>query len=424
MNRILLRLVQKVIIKYNPTIIGIVGDSERAVVRQSVYFTLENKYKGQVRQTPPNEEENASVLLGTILGLPIKFTTTQAISKATKLLAMKQNYPKYLVMEYPVNAVGKMDEFLKIIQPKIAIVSAITNRNREFFKTIEEEIKEKGKIVKAILSDGMVVFNGDDKNVMTLAPLVKSSLVTFGFFETQSILAESFKLAQTDDPQHETDEQVRGVMFKAKYNGSTVPVILPGVIGADHVRAAMASMLVGQFLGLSLLEMVEGFKQYEGAKGRMQLVKGIKKTMIVDDTFDANPHSVTVALETLAAVTVEQPREKFAIIGEMNHLGRYTEEEHKAIGERVVYATPDYLCVVGEKARDIMRQARASGMPEDRCFYFASVEQAGKFIQNRLEKGDLMLVTGARELRMERIVKELMAEPLEYKMKLVRADKF
>ena len=51
---------------------------------------------------------------------------------------------------------------------------------------------------------------------------------------------------------------------------------------------------------------------------------------------------------------------------------------------------------------------------------FATAPEAGRFIQNRMEQGDLILVKGSRGMRMEQIVKELMAEPLRAKELLVQ----
>ena len=50
--------------------------------------------------------------------------------------------------------------------------------------------------------------------------------------------------------------------------------------------------------------------------------------------------------------------------------------------------------------------------------------KAAKFVQNKiLKQGDLVLIKGSQAVRMEKAVKELMAEPLKAEQLLVRQSK-
>ncbi len=106
----------------------------------------------------------------------------------------------------------------------------------------------------------------------------------------------------------------------------------------------------------------------------------------------------------------------------MLELGRETESGHREVGQAVVKAGVDKLIVVGERARDIARGAQDTGMEREDIFEFKNADEAKVFVQNRLQAGDLALVKGSQGLRMEKIVKEVMAEPLRAKELLVRQD--
>jgi UDP-N-acetylmuramoyl-tripeptide--D-alanyl-D-alanine ligase len=80
----------------------------------------------------------------------------------------------------------------------------------------------------------------------------------------------------------------------------------------------------------------------------------------------------------------------------------------------------DLLITVGERSRDIARGALEAGMNENNVFMFSGAEEAGKFIQNRIKQNDLILVKGSQGVRSEKIVKEIMAEPLNARNLLVR----
>jgi UDP-N-acetylmuramoyl-tripeptide--D-alanyl-D-alanine ligase len=92
------------------------------------------------------------------------------------------------------------------------------------------------------------------------------------------------------------------------------------------------------------------------------------------------------------------------------------------VGAKAAEIKIDELITVGERARDIDRGARDKNMKEDKIFNFPTPEEAGRFVQNRINPGDLILVKGSQGMRMEKVVKEIMAEPLKAKELLVRQD--
>ncbi|MDP3900649.1 MAG: hypothetical protein Q8Q23_06260, partial [bacterium] len=63
-----------------------------------------------------------------------------------------------------------------------------------------------------------------------------------------------------------------------------------------------------------------------------------------------------------------------------------------------------------------------AGMNKDRVFSFPTSLDAKDFVQRRIEEGDLILVKGSQGIRMEIIVKEIMADPRYAKKLLVRQD--
>jgi UDP-N-acetylmuramyl pentapeptide synthase len=56
--------------------------------------------------------------------------------------------------------------------------------------------------------------------------------------------------------------------------------------------------------------------------------------------------------------------------------------------------------------------AKEAGMPEHSVASFSSAEEAGHFLQEKMQTGDVILIKGSRAMHMEKIVKEVMAEPL------------
>jgi UDP-N-acetylmuramoyl-tripeptide--D-alanyl-D-alanine ligase len=93
------------------------------------------------------------------------------------------------------------------------------------------------------------------------------------------------------------------------------------------------------------------------------------------------------------------------------------------VGEKVAASGINYLITVGEKSRDVIRGASEAGLADDYIFGFDQPEEVGKFLQNRLKAGDIILFKGSQGMRMEKIVKEIMAEPQRAAELLVRQGK-
>ena len=129
------------------------------------------------------------------------------------------------------------------------------------------------------------------------------------------------------------------------------------------------------------------------------------------------------AVETLAEIEPGEGGDRYAILGDMLELGNVAVEAHASVGRRVAELRLDSLFTVGELGKEIAKAARDGGMAEHRIATFAKAEDAGRFLQEKLEPGDVVLVKGSAGMRMEKIVKEVMAEPLRAEQQLVRMDK-
>ena len=126
------------------------------------------------------------------------------------------------------------------------------------------------------------------------------------------------------------------------------------------------------------------------------------------------------ALEALAAFRPAGEARRIAALGHMAELGPVSEEQHRALGHLVVQTGVDLLVTVGEMSLDTRRAAIGSGLGEEKAVHFATPVEAGRFLDRAVKQGDVVLVKGSQSARMEKVVKDLMAEPLRAPELLVR----
>jgi len=416
-------LAKKIIKKYNPKVIGITGSVGKTSSRDAIYSVLKTKFI--VRKSIKNYNNELGVPLS-IIGAksPGKniFGWFNVIFLAAKLILFKDSkYPEVLILEMGVDRVGDMDYLSSIVKCDIGVITMIGQSHLEFFKTINAVQKEKGKLIENIKKEGWAILNFDNKEANELAGKSKVKVLKFGLNNNANINANNIILKFSKANNTELKDLL-GLSFKLKYDGADVPIILSGVISEPAIYAALSGACVGIALGMNIVDISEGLRNFNSPNGRMKLIEGIKDTLIIDDTYNASPQSSVSAINSVKRISVDKKFRKIAIWGEMLELGVKTEELHSMVGSGIAKAKFDMLIVVGERARDIRRGALKAKMNEKNIFYFETTREAGKFIQDKMKTGDLILIKGSQGSRMEKIVKEIMAEPLRAKELLVRQD--
>jgi len=420
-----LKILAKIILaKYKPDIIGITGSVGKTSSKEAIYTVLASKFSARKNIKNYNNEIGAPLtVIGSespgksILGWFFVFW------KALKLILIQdKNYPKILILEMGVDRPGDMDYLNKIAKSKTGVLTAIGPVHLEFFGTIENIQKEKGKLIEALPKSGWAVLNYDDKKVMRIARLSKAKILTYGFNSGAGVRARElvFNFSNLNEPKESMAGKLAGISFKISHNNSSANILLPNVIGRAAVYAALSAAAVGIAYGLNLTEIAEALSEFKSPTGRMNLIPGIKNTLIIDDTYNSSPQSLASALDMLNKIPLASGARKFAVLGDMLELGSVSEEEHRKAGRLVFESGIDKLIVVGERSRDIAGGAEKAGMLPDNIFHFAAAGDAGKFIQDRINEGDLILIKGSQGMRMEKIVKEIMSEPLRAKELLVR----
>ena len=289
----------------------------------------------------------------------------------------------------------------------------------EYFSGPEGVAKEKGRLVEALSASDFAVLNFDDLAVLEMKERTKAKIFTYGFGEGAMVRISNLEpWVENGTPE--------GVSFKMNYNDSFVPFKLSGSLGKSQGYAAAAAAAVGAVFGMNLVDISEALSEYHGPKGRLKILKGIKNSTIIDDTYNASPLSTHLALETLRDVGALQQAQgkitrRLAILGDMLELGKYTIDAHKEAGN-MAGSFADLLICVGSRAKFIADSA-FNQMPAGNIHKFETSDEAKLKVKELINEGDLVLVKGSQGVRMEKIVEEIMNEPQNAKLLLVRQSR-
>lgn len=400
-----------VIARHHPKIIGITGSSGKSSTKEAVASVLSQKFK--VRKSIKSYNSELGLTLA-VLGLKTAWSNPISWLKNIYeglLVIFRKDFPEILVLEMGVDRPKDLEKLLKIVRPDIGIVTAIGEVpvHVEFFSGPEEIAREKAKLIKMLPADGYAVLNFDDDVVFDMREMTKAKCIGYGLGEGAEISAS-----------HANISLEKGISFKLNYAGSSMPIRLRNVFGKHHIYAVLAAVAVGVIHKMNLVEIIEALNFYKPPPGRLQMIRGVKNSFILDDSYNASPLATHAALDTLAELAA---RRKIAVFGDMLEIGKFTTFAHKAVGERAA-KTADIFITVGPRAKFAAEGAIASGMGKSSIFNFSTSREAADYLKPLMQDGDLVLVKGSQAMRMERVVEEIMAEPERAKELLCRQDEY
>lgn len=415
-------LARAVLKKYRPEVIGITGSIGKTSAKEAVYALLKTKF--DVRRSTKNYNNELGVPLS-ILGIDSPGRSISGwlniLIKSLKLIFKTDaSYPKILILEMGVDHIGDMEYLTSIVRPNIGIVTSVSQSHLENFGSIDLIKKEKQCLVENLYSHGRAILNYDNEYTRQMASEIKYKFITFGRENGAMIQAQDLKFNFTSEGEVNRFQSL-GMTFKLQYKGSVVPMSLPNVISYAAVYAVLSAAAVGVHYNFNLVEISSALASFKLPNGRMNLIEGLNGSFIIDDTYNASPESTIAAFKILEELKV--PGKKILALGDMLELGSYAEEGHYSVGLQAAKLGIDGLVLVGERSRDIARGAIAGGLAENLICSCGSISEAASKLRSELAEGDLVFAKASQGIRMERLVKEIMAEPERASELLVRQSK-
>lgn len=422
-----LKTISRAIIrKYQPHIIAITGSYGKTTTKEAIYAALHGVTDKRLRKTQGNLNSQWGLPL-TVLGVSdpqgsLARYLLAGLKGLGLLLIRQRSYPEILILEMGADKPGDIAYLLTIARPDIAVLTGIGETHLELFGSLEQVAQEKARLIQALgergqprqnrVSAGIAVVNYDDERTRALGETGLTRYLTYGLREGSDLTASQIRLELNDLPAEQATAPgvLGGTSFSVSSAGTFGRCYLPDVAGLPHVYSSLAALSVAKALSLDLAAALASLRDnYDSPPGRMRLLPGIKQTFLLDDSYNSSPQAAVMALETLADLAIQGQR--WAVLGDMLELGVRTEELHRKLGQRLQELQIGYLITIGERAHHIAHGAIDAGKSKNTVFEFDEPGEAGRFLQDRMQKNDLILIKGSRGVHLEKIVKEVMAQP-------------
>lgn len=344
------------------------------------------------------KEMLASILERSRSVLKNKGNLNNRIGLPLTLLELRHHH-KAVVLEMGMSEPGEIGRLCSIALPQVGLITQVAAAHLEGLGSIEGVAMEKGELFHALGAQGTALVNLDDPWVVRLASRCEAHKVSFGF--SQGAMARAVEVEPFGD---------QGARFRLELAGDSTWVRLKAQ-GIPMVKGALAAAAGAWVLGAPLSDIKEALECFRTFAGRLHVMSLPQGKVLIDDTYNANPASMTAALELLCRGGSGRT---VAVLGEMRELGAAAASAHRELGETAARLGVKLLVPVGKWASWVAEGAlEASKNSEIEVREASNCEEAIEILRTLISPGDRILVKGSRAAAMETVVEALKSFPEE-----------
>ena len=294
----------------------------------------------------------------------------------------KQN-SNNLVIEMGAAKPGDIKYLSSILKPNIGVITNIGNSHLEKLKNIKGVLKVKSELVSNIKNGGYLVAPNENKEHLKFWKKIirGKELITFGTEKNADFYAINVK---------SSIKKQEFNIISDKYNiDHKIKTSLSGVHNVKNILAAFAVSYLIENSPKLFNQRLEKSNQV-----RQKQQKWIRGSLLIDDTYNANPESVKKAIDFLS----NSHKRKVFIMGDMLELGRYRKKMHADVGQYARRKKVDVFLGFGELTKYAVSGYGKNGL------FFNNENDLKKFIKENIKSGDIVLIKGSRGIKMERFI--------------------
>jgi len=357
--------------KYNPTVIAITGSNGKTTTKEMISACLGSSFP--ILKTEGN--------LNNLIGLPLN-------------LLRLTDRERVAVLEMGMNIPGEIKRLTEIAEPNIGVITNIDYVHLEGLGNIERIKHEKGELFRCMNKESTILVNQDDPRVVDLANEFKGRKITYGIENKADVMAKEIQFIET-----------HGMKFTLITEDHNEDIFLP-LLGKHFIPNALCAIAVSRLFNIEIGKIREIIKTFQPFNMRMEVVKLKNGINLINDAYNANPKSMSYALETL--VKIKGEGRAIAVLGDMLELGDFTEEAHRNLGKLVGMLSIDFLLVMGDQSPVVVESAIRNGLLREKTNIVETHNEAVMLLKQIARNGDWILVKGSRKMAMERIVEGLL----------------
>ncbi len=346
-----------IINEYKGKVIAVTGSNGKTTTTNIISKTLKNNSK-----TLKNFNNE--------IGMPLSIMNASSKSKN-------------LVLEIGASKFGDIDYLSKILKPHVGVITNIGHSHLEKLGNINGVFEVKSELIKNIRKNGFLIVPSDNKEHLDRWKKLRNdiNILTFGIESGADFYASKINLKEN------------GLSFVIRSNLIKKPIqIKTSIEGKHNIKNILASFAVHFCLKEDLENFVNILKVNKLNTLRQIKSKWINGSILIDDTYNANPDSTKKSIDLLSNYN----KNTVLILGDMLELGRYKKQFHKEVG---VYAKKRGINIILGYG-DLTKYA-VDGFGK-KAIFFKDEENLKSYLRENITSKDVILIKGSRGMKMEK----------------------
>lgn len=296
---------------------------------------------------------------------------------------------EFAIYEMGAGKLGDIAYLTSIIAPNVALVNNIAPAHIERMGSLLGIAETKGAIYEALPDDGIAVVNVDDAFApYFLERIGQRAVLRFGLENNADVTAKNLVLGA---------EQSQFELITPAGRAS----ITLAFSGQHNVLNALAASAMALAAGAGFDSLVSGLHNAKPVAGRQAAMQLNNGAILIDDSYNANPGSVSAAISALVLACAQDKKRAVLVLGDMAELGESAEALHAQIGLLAKASGVTQLLSCGDLSAASSQAFGADAM------HFASCDALIAYLLNTLEADQRVLIKGSRSSHMERVVQAL-----------------
>lgn len=351
-------------------VIGVTGSVGKTSTKEALFMALDRFRPGKVHRSVKSYNNH--------VGVPLS-------------LARMPRDSLFGIFEMGMNHAGELSALTQLVRPHVAIVTAIAPAHIEFFGSEEGIAAAKAEIFEGLEPDGVAIIPFDSRHrdlLRSAAERYCRNIVTFGMSEGADVRATEAVPASNG-----------GTLVAARLPnaGLCYTVTAPG----DHnVSNSLAVLAAVEAVGGDLAAAGLAFTEMPGLPGRgarSQVAAGEGSALLIDESYNANPLSMSATLRQLGR---EKAARRIAVLGAMKELGSGSAALHEGLAGPMQDAHVDFAILVGDEMTPLARRLEGRLALE----HVADAGEATRILRERIRPEDAILVKGSNSVGLSRLV--------------------
>ncbi len=341
--------------------IGITGSSGKTSLKEILYSILKKYDKTYKSQKSFNND----------IGLPFTLINQSKVSK-------------YNIYEVGMNSLGEINALSKVLKPNLGVITNIGEAHLGKLGSINKIAKAKSEIIKNIEKNGIIILNKDCKfyeKLKKISIFNKIKILSFGY-DTKATI--SYKIIE----QNKVQIKLRNQYFKLKLNNMNL----------NNIKNILICFLILDCLKLNINIAKNTFKSIKNIRGRGNLVRIKKKTLVIDDSYNSNPISLKNSIFEFH--NFETKKNKILVLGDMFELGKFSKKKHIEVGKYLKRFKFSRVYLIGRKSKLIYNQIKSTFW----CKYYENINVFSKQFKNVLMENSIIMFKASNGVGLNKLL--------------------